>query len=38
MEHKLLDKLMPNTLNPKEVQDKIDAFLSVNPVSYILFP
>ncbi len=31
MEHKLLDKLMPNTLNPKEVQDKIDKFLSANP-------
>ena len=31
MEHKLLDKLMPNTLNPKEVQDRIDKFLSANP-------
>ena len=37
MKYKLLDKLMPDTPNPKEVQDKIDAFLHNNEVDEDLF-
>ncbi len=31
MNYELLDKLMPNESNSKELQEKIDLFMSVNP-------
>ena len=31
IEYKLLNRIMPESENPKCVQEKIDAFLTVNP-------